>query len=175
MVAPWKESYGKPRQCIKNQGHHFDDKGPYSQSYGFSSIMYRCESWTIRRTEHWRIDLLNCVLKKILESPLDYKEIKPVKRNEPWIFIGRADAEAEVPIVWLPDAKNWLIGKDPDAGKDWGQEEKGTTEDEIVGWYHLLNGCEFEQALGNSEGQGRLAGCSLWGCRVRHDQVTEQQ
>jgi len=77
------ESYGKPRQCIKNQGHHFADKGPYSQSYSFSSIMYRCESWTIRRTEHCRIDLLNCVLKKILESPLDYKEIKPVKRNEP--------------------------------------------------------------------------------------------
>ena len=94
--------------------------------------------------------LWTVVLGKTLESPLDYKEIKPVspKGNQSWIFIGRTDAEAETPIFWPPDVKNWLIGKDPDAGKDWRQEEKGTTEDEIVGWHHWLHGHEFELALG---------------------------
>ena len=89
------------------------------------------------------------VLEKTLESPLDCKEIQPVhsKGNQSWLFIGRTDAEAETPILWPPDAKSWLIWKDPDAGKDWGQEEKGTTEDEIVGWHHRLSGHEFEQAL----------------------------
>ena len=98
---------------------------------------------------------------------LDCKEIQPVlpKGNQSWIFIGRTDAEAEAPILWLPDAKNWLIGKDPDAGKDWRQEEKGTTEDEMVGWHHWLDGHEFEQALGVGGGQGSVACSSLWGCR----------
>ena len=93
-----------------------------------------------------------------LESPLDNKEIKPVnsKGNQSWIFIAGIDAEAEAPILWLPDAKNWLIGKDPDAGKDWGQEEKGMTEDEMGGWHHWLNGHEFEQTPGDGEGQGSL-------------------
>ena len=105
------------------------------------------------------------VLKKILESPLDCKEIKPVnpKGNQPWIFIRRTDTEAETPLFWTPDVKNWLIWKDPDAGKDWGQEEKGMTEDEMVGWHHQLNGHEFEQAPGDGEGQGILACCSPWG------------
>ena len=104
-------------------------------------------------------------LEKTLESPLDCKEIKPVnpKGNQSWIFIGRIDAEAEVPILWPPHEKNWLIGKDPDAGRDWGQEEKGTTEVEIVGWYHRLDAHDFEQALGVSVGQGSLVCCSLWG------------
>ena len=99
------------------------------------------------------------VLEKTLESPLDCK-IKPVnpKGNQSWIFIGRTDAESEIPILWPPDVKNWLIGKDPDAGKDWGQEEKGMTEDEMVGCHHQLNGHEFEQALGDCEGQ-RSMGC----------------
>ena len=94
------------------------------------------------------LPMLLVVLKKTLESPLDCKEIKPVnpKGNQPWIFIRRNDGEAEAPILWLPDGKSWFIGKDPDAGKDWGQEEKGTTEDEMVGWHHGLNGHEFEQA-----------------------------
>ena len=102
------------------------------------------------------------VLKKALESPLDSKEIKPVnpKGNQPWIFIGRTDAEAEAPVLWPPDAKSWLIGKDPEAGKDWRQEEKGTTENEMVGWHHRLNGQEFEQTPGDSEGQGSLVCCS---------------
>ena len=104
------------------------------------------------------------MLEKILESPLDSKEIKPVnpKENQPWIFIGRTDVEAETPILWPPDVKNQLIGKDPDTGKSWGQEEKGTTEDEMVGWHHWLNGYEFEQILVNSEGQGSLVCCSPW-------------
>ena len=104
-----------------------------------------------------------------------FEEIKPVipKGNQSWIFIGRTDAEAETPIVWPPDAKNWLIGKDPDAEKDWRQEEKGTTEDEMVGWHHQLDGHEFEQAPGVGDRQGSLACCSPWGCRVRHNWVTE--
>ena len=105
------------------------------------------------------------VLEKTLESPLDCKEIKPVNPtgNQSWIFIGRTDAEAEGPILWPPDAKNWLTGKDPDAGKDWRQEDKGTPEDEMVGWHHQLNGHEFEQAPGAGDGQGYLACCSPWG------------
>ena len=105
------------------------------------------------------------VLEKILESPLDCKEIKLVnpKGNQSWIFIGRTDAEAEAPILWSPDARSWLIGKNPDAGKDWRQEEKGMTEDEMVGWHHWLKGHESEQALGDGEGQGSLACFSPWG------------
>ena len=108
---------------------------------------------------------------------LDSKEIKPVNPtgNQPWIFIGRTDAEAETPILWPPDAKNWLTGKDPDAGQDWGQEEKGTTEDEMVGWNHWLNGHEFEQALGDVEGQESLVCCSPSGHRVKHDWATKKQ
>ena len=107
------------------------------------------------------------VLENTLESSLDYKEITPVnpKGNQSWIFIGRTDVEAETPILWSPDAKYWLIGKDPDAGKDWRREEKGSTEDEIVGWHHRLNGHEFEQALRVGDGQGSLACCSPWGCK----------
>ena len=100
------------------------------------------------------------------ESPLDCKEIQPVhpKGDQSWVFIGRADVEAETPILWPPDAKCWLIGKDPDAGKNLGQEEKGTTEDEVVGWHHQLNGHEFEQTPGVDDGQGGLLYCGSWGC-----------
>ena len=106
-------------------------------------------------------------MQKTLESPLDSKEIKTVhpKGNHPWIFIGRTNAEAEAPILWPPDAKSWLNRKDPDAGKDWRQEEKGMTEDEMVGCHHRLNGHEFEQAPGVSDGQGSLVCCSPWGCK----------
>ena len=104
------------------------------------------------------------VLEKTLETLLDCKEIKPVspKGNQSWIFIGRTDTEAEAPMFWPPDTKNWFIGKDPDAGEDWRQEEKGTTEDETVGWHHRLNGQEFEQTWGDGEEQGNLACCSPW-------------
>ena len=118
------------------------------------------ESWASKNWWFWTV-----VLEKTLESPLDCKEITPVnsKGGQSWIFIGRADAEAETPILWPPDAKNWLIGKDPDAWKNWRQEEKGKTEGEIVGWHHQLDGHEFEQALGVGDGQGGLACCSPWG------------
>ena len=111
--------------------------------------------------------LLNVVLEKTLESPLDWKKIKPVnpKGNQAWIYSGRADAEAEALILCPPDANNWLIGKDPDAGKDWIQEDKGTAEDQMVGWYHQLNGHKFEQGLGDSVEQRGLACCSPWGCK----------
>ena len=114
------------------------------------------------------------VLNKTLESPLDCKEIKPVnpKGNQSWIFIGRTDAEAEAPILWQPGMKSWLAGKDPDAGKDWRQEEKGVTEDEMVGWHYRLNGHELEQTPGDNEGQGSLVCCSLWGCKESY--MTEQ-
>ena len=132
--------------------------------------MNRCESCTIKKAEHQRIDAFElwCWRKEdSWESLVDQrhcKEIKPVisKGNQPWIFIGRTDAEAEAPMLFPLDAKNWLIGKDPDAGKDWRREEKGTTENEMVGWHHRLNGHEVEQALGDSEGQGSLACYSSW-------------
>ena len=159
MFAPWKESHDKPRQCIRKQRHHFPNKGPSSQSYGFSSS--QVWMWQLGHKEGWA-PKNGCfqivVLEKTLERPLDSKEIKPVnpKRNQPWIFIGRIDAEAETPIVWPPDAKSWLIRKDPDAEKDWGQEEMVVTEDEMVGWHHRLSRHEFEQTLGDSEWQGSL-------------------
>ena len=107
------------------------------------------------------------VLEKTLESPLDYKEIQPVnpKGDQSWVFIGRTDAEAKTPILWPPHAKSWLIGKDPDAGRDWAQEEKGTREDEMAGWHHWLDGHEFGWTLGVGDGQGGLVCCNSWGCK----------
>ena len=113
----------------------------------FPIVMYGCESWTIKKAEHRRIDAITTVvLEKTLENPLDCKEIQPVKLkgNQSWIFIGRTDVEAETPILWPPNTKDWLIWRYPDAQKDWRQEEKGTTEDEMVGWYHRHDGYEFE-------------------------------
>ena len=166
MPAPWKKSDDQPRHYIKKQRPHFANKGSSSQGYGFSSshawmweLDYK-ESWAPKNWCFW-----TSVLERTLESPLDCKEIKPVhpKGNQSWIFIGRTDAEAEAPILWPPDLKNGLTGQDPDAGKDWRQEEKGTTEDKMVGWHRWINGHEFEQTLGDSEGQGSLACCSPWG------------
>ena len=128
----------------------------------WEAVMYGCESGTIKIAEHQRIDDFELwCWRRLFESPLDCKEIQPVhpKGNQFWIFIGRTDAEAEAPTLWPPVAKNWLTGKDPDAGKDWRQEEKGTKEDEMVGWHHRLDGHEFEQAPGVVNGQGRLACC----------------
>ena len=127
--------------------------------------MNRCESWTIKKAECQKIDAFELWCWRKLENLVDSKEIKPVnpKGTQHWILIGRIDAEVEAPIVWPPDVKSQLIGKDPDAGKDWGQEEKGATEDEIVGWHQQLNGPEFKQILGDREGQRSLVCCSLWG------------
>ena len=144
MLAPWKKRYDQPRQHIKNQRHY--QQRSFSQSYGFSSshvwmweLNYK-ESWAPKNWCFWTV-----VLEKTLESPLHCKEIQPVhpKGDQPWVFIGKTDVEAETLILWPPDGKNWLIGKDPDAGKDWRWEEKGMTEDEMVGLHHRLNGHEF--------------------------------
>jgi len=138
----------------------------------FPVDMYGCESWTIKTAERQRIDAFELWCWRTLwKVPLDSQEIQSVhpKGNQSWIFIGRTDAEAETPILWSPDAKNWLIWKDPDARKDWRQEEKGMTEGEMVGWHHQLSGHEFEQALGVGDGQGGLVCCSRWGRRVGHD------
>ena len=129
------------------QRHYFANKGLFNQSYGFSSShvwMWELDYKESRVLKNWCF--WTVVLKKPFESPLDYKEIQPVhpKRDQSWIFICRTDTEAETSILWRPDAKNWLIGKDPGAGKDWRQEEKGRTEDEMVGCHHWLNGHEFE-------------------------------
>ena len=155
-------------------------KSPSNQDHGFSSghvwmleLDYK-ESWVLKNWCFWTV-----VLEKTLESSLDCKEINPrinqgsvnPKGNQPWIFIGKTDAEA--PIPWPPDAKTWLIGKDPDAGKDQGHEEKGPTEAEMVGWHHRLNGHEFELASEVGDGQGSLACYSPWTCRVRCDWATE--
>ena len=120
------------------------------------------ESWALKNWCFW-----TTVLEKTLESPLNCKEIKPVhpKGNQFWLFIGRTDAKAEAPTLWPPDEKIWLIGKNPDSEQDWRQEEKGMTEDEIVGWHHGLSGHELEQALGVSDGQQSLVCCSMWGCK----------
>jgi len=131
--------------------------------------------WKLDHKESWAPKNWTVVLEKTLESPLDCKESKPVnpKGNQSWIFIGRTNVEGEASILWPADVKNWLTGKDPDAGKDWRHEEKGMTEDEMVGWHHWLYGHEFEQAPGVGDGQGSLACCSPWGCRVAHDWTTE--
>ena len=165
MLAPWKKSYDKSREYIKKQRHHFVYKGLYSLSYGFSSS--HGWMWELDKKESWA-PKNQCfqivVMEKTLESPLDSKKIKSVdlKGNQSWIFIARTDAEAEAPILWPPDVKSWFIWKGPDAGKDRGQEEKGTTEDEMAGWHHWLNSHEFERILGDSAGQENLVHCSLW-------------
>ena len=141
----------------------------------FPVVMYRCElnlkeCWAPKNWCFWTV-----MVEKTLESPLDSTEIQPVhpKGDQSWVFIGRNDAEAETPIVWPPHAKSWLTGKDPDAGRDWGQEEKGMTEDEMAGWHHRLDGHEFGLTPGVGDGQGGLACCDSWGRRVGHDWATE--
>ena len=169
------EKLWKPRQCIKKQRHHFADKGPSNQSYGFSSScvwmweLDQKESWVLKNWCFWTV-----VVEKTLENPLDWKEIQPVhsKGDQSWVFTGRTDAEAETPILWPPDTKSWLIGKDPDAGKDWRHEERGMTEDEMVGWHHRLNRHKFELTPGVGDGQGGLACCSPWG--HKESDTTEQ-
>ena len=162
MLTPWKETYDQPRHHIKNQRPYFVN----SQGYGFSSrhvciweLDYK-ESWVLKNWCFWTM-----VLEKTLESPLDCKEIQPVhhKGDQSWMFIGRTDVEAETPILWPPDAESWLIWKDPDAEKDWVQEEKETTEDEMAGWHHRLDAHEFGWTPGVGDGQGGLVCCDSWG------------
>ena len=145
-LAPWKKSYDQPRPHIKKQRHYFANKGPSSQGYGFSSghvwmweLDYK-ETWAPKNWCFWTV-----VLEKTLTNPLDCKQIQLVslKDDQSWVFIERSGIEVETPILWPPDVRSWLIWKDPDAGKDWRQEKKGMTEDELVGWYHRLNGYEY--------------------------------
>ena len=154
--------------------HYFTNKGPSSQIYGFSShhvwmweLHYK-ESWVLKNWCFWTV-----LLEKTPESPLDCKEMEPVhtKGNQSWVFTGRSDAEAETAILWPPDAKSWLIGKDPDAGKHW-RQDKGTTEDEMVGWHHQLYGHGFGWTPGVGDGQGGLACCGSW---VRKESETTKR
>ena len=169
-------SYDKPRQHIKKQRHYFANRDLYSQSYGYSSShVYGCESWTIKRAEHQRTDafklwcwrrLLRVMWTVRRSNQSSLKEINPEYSLE------GLNAKTEAPILWPPDAKNWVIGKDPDAGKDWRQEEKGRTDDKMVGWHHQLNAHAFEQTPGDTEEQGSLVCCSPWG--LKELDTTEQ-
>ena len=166
MLTPWKESYDQLRQHTKKQRHYFANKSTSSQGYGFSSghvWMWELdceEGWAPKNWCFWTV-----VLEKTLESPLDCKEIQPVhsEGDQPWDFFGRNDAKAETPVLWPPHAKSWLIGKDSDGGREWEQEEKGTTEDEMAGWHHWLDGRESEWIPGTGDGQGGLVCCHSWG------------
>ena len=167
-VCSLEGSYDQPRQHIKKQRHYFANKGPFWSRYGFSSshvwmweLEYK-ESWVLKNWCFWTV-----VLEKTLESPLGCKEIQPVNRkgNQSLIFIERTDAEAETPTLWQLDGKNRLVGKDPDTGKGWRQEEKGMTKDEMVAWHLQPNGHEFEQALRVGDGQGSLVWCSPLNCK----------
>ena len=175
FLPPWKKSYEQPRRHIKKLRDYFASKGPSSQSYSFPSSHVRMweldnkKGWVPKNWCFWTVGM-----EKTLESPLDCKEIQPVncKGGQSWIFVGRTKAEGEAPRLWPPDSRSWLIRKDPDDGKDWRQEKKGTTEDEMDGWHHQLNGHEFEQILGDGRGQGSLACCSPWG--IKELDMTEQ-
>ena len=165
MEVPWKKSYDK-LSVLKSKDITLLTKVHTVKAMVFPVLMYGCESWTIKNTECWRIDAFELWYWRLLRVPWTarrsnqsiLKEISPK-----YIFIGRTDVEAETPILWPPHPKNWLTGKDPEAGKDWGQEEKGMTQDEMVGWHHQLDGHEFEQAPGSGDGQGSLACCGPWG------------
>ena len=169
MLTPWKKSYYQPRQHIKKERHYFANKSPSSQGYGFSSshvwmweLNYK-ENWALKNWCFWTV-----VLEKTLESLLDFNEIQPVhpKGDQSWMFIWRTDVKAETPILWPPNMKSWVIWKDPDAGKDWRQEEKWMTEDEMVGWHHQLNGqwvCVNSRSWWWIRRPGMLR--SSWGCK----------
>ena len=162
------ESDDKPRQCVEKQRHYSDDKGSYSQGYGLPSghvwlwELYNKEGGAPKNWCLW-----TTVLDKTPESPLDSKEIKPVnlEGNQLWILVGRTYVEGETPVFWSSDVNSWLIGKVPDAGKDWRQKEKRASKDEMAGWHHQWNGHELGQTLGNDEEQGGLVCCSPWGCK----------
>ena len=165
MLAPWKKSYDQPRQHIKKHRHYFVNKGLSSQSYGFSSShvwMWELDYKESSAPKNWCFWTM--VLEKTLESPLDSKEIQPVhpEGNQSWIFIGMTDAEAETPVLWPPDGKNWLIGKTLMLEKIEGGRRRGR-QDEMIGWHHWLDGHEFAQVLRTGDGQGGPVCCSPWG------------
>ena len=161
MLTPWKKNYDS---ILKRRDITFPTKVYLVQAMVFPVVVYRCESWTIKKAEHWGIDAFELwSWRRLLIVPRGCKEIQPVhpKGDQCWMFIGRTDVAAETPILWPPHVKSWLIGKDLDAGKDWGQE-KGTTEDEMVGWHHRLDRHGFGWTPGFGDGQGGLVCCGSW-------------
>ena len=168
MIAFWQESYDKPRQCVEKWRHYSADKGPYSQGYGLPND--HVQLWELdckegRTPKNWCLQTV--VLEKTPENSLDSKELKPVnlKGNQPWILIGRTDAEAGALVFRSSDMNSQLTGKPPDARKDWGQKKKRVSEDEMAGWHHQCNGHELGKTSGDGEGQGGLACCSPLGCK----------
>ena len=165
MLGLWKESCDQPRQHIKKQSHHFPVKGLSSQSYGFPVVTYGCQSWTIKKAERQRINAFELCLRRLLRVPWTAERsnqsiLKEISHE--YSLEGLMLKLSETPVLWPPNVKKWLTRKDRDAGKDWRQEEKGTTEDKMVEWHHQLNGHEFKQAPGVGNGQGSLACCNPW-------------
>ena len=166
MLTPWKKSMTNLDSILKSRDITLPTKVHLVKAMVFPVVTYGYESWTVKKAERRRtVVFWTVVLEKTLASPLDCKKVQPVhpKGDQSWVFIGRKDAKAETPVLWPPHAKSWLIGKDPDARRNWGQEEKGMTEDEMAGWHHQLNGHEFEWTSGVGDGQGGLAYCDSWG------------
>ena len=165
MLTPWKETYDHLDSIFKGRDIALPTKVRLVKAMVFPVVMYECESWTVKKAEHWRIDALNCgVGEDSWESlGLQGDPTSPFWRDKPWDFFGRSDAKAETPVLWPPHAKSWFIGKDPDAGRDWEQEVKGTTEDEMAGWHHWLDGLESQWTPGVGDGQGSLVCCDSWG------------
>ena len=168
MIPSWQESCDKLRQCVEKQRHSSADKGPYRDGCGLPSghiQLWELDCKEGRMPNNWC--LWTVVKEKTPESPLDNKEIKPVnlKGDQPWIFTGRTVAEAEAPVFWSSHVNRQLNGKVPDAGRDWGQNEKRASRDEMAGWHHWCNEHEFGQIPAEGEGQGSLACCSPWGCK----------
>ena len=159
-----RKAMEKLDSVLKSRDINLPTKICIVKSMGFPVVMYGCQSWTRKKAECWRIDAFKLCWRRFLRVPWDSKEIQPVhpKGDQSWVFIGRTDVEAETPILWPPDAKSWVS----DAGKDWKQEEKGTTEDEMVGRHHQINGHELGLTPGVGDGQGGLVCCSPWGRRV---------
>ena len=162
--ASWQESYDKPNSVLKSRDIILLTKLCLRQGYVFPVVTYGYERWTIKAVDH---RLQTVVLEKTPESPLGSKEIKPanLEGSQPWIVIGKTDGKDETPVFWASDANSWLIGKAPDAGKDWRQKEKRASEDKMAGWHHWCNGHELGQTSGDGEGQRGLACCRSWGCK----------
>ena len=176
-LVSWRKAMTKLDSIWKSRDITLPTKVHLVKAMVFPVVVYGCENWSVKKAEHWRTDAFELwCWEKTLESPLDCKEVKPIhsKGNQSWIFLGRTDAEAEAPILWPPNVKNWLIGKDSDAGKGWRREEKGKTEDEMVGWHHRLDEHEFEQVPGVGRWTGKPGVLQSMGLqRVGHDWATE--
>ena len=165
-LTPWKESYDQPREHIQKQRHYFANKGPLAKAMVFPVVMYGCESWTVKKAEHRRIDAFELwCWRRLLRVPWIARRSNQfiLKEISPGISLEGMMLKLKLQLLWPPHAKSWLIGKDPDAGRDWGKEEKGTIKDEMAGWHHQLDGCESEWTPRVGDGRGGLACCDSWG------------